>query len=92
MSEPDLETRRRRITWRASHRGTKELDWMIGRFCAATVDGLGESELVEIERFLAAQDPDLDAWLMGRQSAPETFVELVYRIRQFHGLEGVASR
>ncbi len=31
----DIEVRRRRAVWRAGHRGTKELDLLVGRFAAA---------------------------------------------------------
>ena len=32
----DVERRRRRAVYRACHRGTKEMDWILGRFRAAT--------------------------------------------------------
>ena len=49
----DLEIRRRRAAYRASHRGTKELDIVLGRYAAARLAAMTEDELGRFERFLA---------------------------------------
>ena len=36
----DVASRRRRAVFRASHRGTKEMDWLIGRFAESRVAGM----------------------------------------------------
>ena len=36
----DVETRRRRAAYRASHRGTKEMDWMLGRYAERALPGV----------------------------------------------------
>jgi len=35
----DLDASRRRALYRAEHRGTKELDWLLGRFARAELGG-----------------------------------------------------
>ena len=53
MPEPqDLDPRRRRLIFRAMHRGTKEADLMIGGFVTRHVASFSEAELDEIEALL----------------------------------------
>lgn len=72
MSEPDTETdsRRRRILFRATHRGTYENDILIGRFVRARLHAFTEAELDEIERLMDHPEAVLGDWLMGRQPIP----------------------
>lgn len=88
MSE-DIEVRRRRAAWRAGHRGTKELDLLVGRFAEARLSGMSEAALDHFERFLAANDPEIQSWLLGPVSgagAAAEFADVVADIRKFHGL------
>jgi antitoxin CptB len=87
MSE-ELENRRRRAAWRASHRGTRELDLLIGRFAAARLNTMDEAALSEFERFLAVAEPVLQNWLLS-PTAPTTddFDILIGDVRRFNGLE-----
>ncbi|GAB0119772.1 FAD assembly factor SdhE [Acidisoma sp. 7E03] len=72
MSEsvPDLDPRRRRLLFRATHRGTHELDLLIGGFVSSRLTTFTEDELTEIERLLDLPEPDLADWLTGRQPVP----------------------
>lgn len=84
----ELEMRRRRAAWRAAHRGTKELDLLIGRYAEARLQAMGAGELAEFERFLMVEETDLQAWLLA--PCPEVegeFAGLVAQMRAFHGLE-----
>jgi antitoxin CptB len=76
---PDLDARRRRLVFRANHRGTKEADLMIGGFVARHVASLGPAELDEIETLLDHPDVDLADWLMGRRAPPEEVVTPLFR-------------
>lgn len=83
----DLETRRRRAAWRSSHRGTKELDLLIGRYALAKLPQMSEEELSRFETFLAVNDPELQEWLLAPQGeADPAFADLVASVREFHGL------
>ncbi len=67
---PDPEARRRRILFRATHRGTYENDLLIGTFVRARVDQFTETELDEIERVMEFPEPVLADWLTGRAPIP----------------------
>lgn len=71
MPEPqDLDPRRRRLVYRAMHRGTKEADLMIGGFVARNIAAFTEAELDAIEAVLEHWDVDLADWLSGRRPIP----------------------
>ena len=67
----DLDIRRRRAAWRAAHRGTRELDLLIGAYANATLGGMTSEELGRFERFLALGDPELQSWLLAPASGTE---------------------
>ena len=84
----DVASRRRRATFRAGHRGTKEMDWLLGRYADAHVPGMPVQQLEEFERLLEMPDPLLQDMIVYPEIAPAgDFVELVRRLRTFHGLE-----
>ena len=67
---PELDPRRRRLLFRARHRGTKEADLMIGGFVSRHLSAFSEAELAEIEAVLDLPDVDLSDWLSGRREPP----------------------
>ncbi len=69
MTDLTLEFRRRRLAFRAWHRGTKEADLMIGGFADRYVDGWG-AEIGWFEALLEEQDVDIMAWAIGKPSRP----------------------
>lgn len=62
---------KRRLRFRAWHRGTREADFMIGGFYDRYVDGWTEEEALWFERFLEEQDVDIMAWALGTQPVPD---------------------
>jgi antitoxin CptB len=71
--DPDLplsDQRRRRLLFRATHRGTHELDLLIGGFVSSRLAAFTPDELTEIERLLDLPEPDLAEWLTRRQPVP----------------------
>ena len=83
----DLDMRRRRAVWRATHRGTKELDILVGRYATAQLPHMAGVELDLFEDFLAVTEADLQRWLLTRgANADEKFANLVSAMRRFHGL------
>lgn len=83
----DLDLRRKRALYRAQHRGTKEMDWMVGRYAEAKLPGMDSGALEHFERLLAITDVELDAWIMkpGAIVGPE-FEATIADLRQFHEL------
>jgi antitoxin CptB len=88
----DTDLRRRRAIYRACHRGTKEMDWIIGRFAAAALPGMPADRLALFERMLSLPDPELQDMIMHPELAPAgEFAELVSALRVFHGLDAGGS-
>ena len=61
----DLAIRRRRALYRATHRGSKELDFLLGRFAEQTIETMSEAELCVLERLIDAPDPDIEIERIG---------------------------
>jgi antitoxin CptB len=73
MSEPappTLDVRRRRLLYRATHRGTYENDLMIGGYVRHTIAGMTDSEMDALEAVMELPDSDLADWLTGRTPIP----------------------
>ena len=62
---------RKRLLYKASHRGMKEADRMIGDFALARIGTLSESQLTSFDLLLDETDDDLLKWIMGREEVPE---------------------
>jgi antitoxin CptB len=91
MSGPDA--RRRRLLFRASHRGTHENDLMIGGYVAERIMTLTELELDALEALLEWPDTDLADWLTGRRPIPhEVATPLLLSIRAHVTAGGAVSR
>lgn len=71
QDETSLEHRRRRLLFRATHRGTHETDLLIGGFVARRIAGMDAATLGAFEELLELPEPDLADWLMGRVAIPE---------------------
>ncbi|MDE2006905.1 MAG: succinate dehydrogenase assembly factor 2 [Rhodospirillales bacterium] len=65
-----LDPRRRRILYRATHRGTHETDLLVGGYLARRLAGMAEAELDAVEALLEMPDVDLADWLTGRRPIP----------------------
>ena len=62
----DLALRRKRLCYRCWHRGTKEIDLLLGPFAERFTPDMGEPELADFERLLILPDPDLYEWITKR--------------------------
>lgn len=80
-----VEARRRRIKFRAWHRGMLETDLLLGRFADCEVEKLSEAELDQFDDLLETIDRDLFAWATGETPTPEAYdTPLFRRIVAFH--------
>ena len=87
QTQDDLLVRRKRALYRAQHRGTKEMDWMIGRYGEARLGTMTGGELQTFELFLEIADPEINAWLLEPGRCPEpAFAEVIADIRIFNSL------
>ncbi|WP_246018269.1 succinate dehydrogenase assembly factor 2 [Pelagibacterium montanilacus] len=78
----DLETRRRRMLYRSTHRGTQELDILVGEYVRDRLADLDHAALDRIEGLLDEEETELQAWLMGQDVPPAGVdAELIAEIR-----------
>ncbi len=83
----DPAARRKRLHFRCWHRGTKELDLMLGPFADAHLDALDDAEIGQLEALLHAQDLDLYNWLLGKaEPPPDHDHDLLQRIARFNNV------
>lgn len=77
----DIAIRRKRLRYRAWHRGTKEMDLILGPFADANVERYGAAELDRLEKLMDEEDPPLLKWVMGQEEPPDhvdrAFLDLV---------------
>jgi antitoxin CptB len=66
----NLETRRKRLLYQASHRGTQESDLVIGGFARTHLADFGPAELDRFEALISVTDADLMDWVAGRAEPP----------------------
>lgn len=84
MSETEIVHRKKRLLYRAMHRGFKEADLVVGGFAAAHLGEMDEAELDEFEALLSMPDHDLYAFLKGGFEPPADLVGPVFdRMRRF---------
>jgi antitoxin CptB len=80
--------RRRRAIYRATYRGTKEMDWLLGRYATAKVPGMSDEELTLFEQAIVIPDPDFHSWIIDPASVMHgPFSGLIADIRAFHKLD-----
>jgi antitoxin CptB len=77
-----LEPRRKKALYQAWHRGTKEMDILLGEFADARIAHLSVADLSDFERILVEKDQDLFSWIIGTELTPvdrqsAVFAELV---------------
>jgi antitoxin CptB len=78
MSDESDEIRRKRVRFRAWHRGMKEVDLVLGPFADAHVDTLSDEQLDTFELLLSVPDTDLYDWLCDRSTPPDRYRTKLY--------------
>jgi antitoxin CptB len=66
----DIAIRRKRLRYRAWHRGTKEMDLILGPFADAHVEHYDTAQLDSLEALMDEEDPPLLTWVMGQAEPP----------------------
>lgn len=87
MGDEGLSDRKKRLIYRAEHRGTKEMDWLVGRFVRSDIASFDDETIAQIEALLEEPDRELECWIMRRDSdiKPE-FAALIEQIQKFHDI------
>lgn len=76
---PSLDLRRKRLLFRANHRGMKEADVMLGGFANAHLASMTEADVDTFETLLEELDVDIMDWVVGKKPVPLHFDTDVYR-------------
>ncbi len=90
-TEQGEEALRKMLRFRAWHRGTREMDLLIGSFADLYLVQFNEAELLIFQEILTRQDPDVYDWVIGRSAPP---VELNSRVMELlckHQFAGACS-
>ncbi len=84
----ELDARRRRAGFRASHRGTREMDWLLGKFADACLASMSDADLALFEELIELPDPDLHRWILEPTVMPgREFAALIGALRAYHKLD-----
>ena len=84
MPAPDNAIRRKRLLFRAWHRGTREADLVLGSFAEAHLAGFDVAALDQFEALLECPDADLFDWICGRSPPPPAYdTEVTRRLLAF---------
>ena len=87
-SSGGLDDRRKRLLFRCWHRGTREMDLILGRFADAEIASLRDDELAELERLIEVPDPELYAVVTGDKPLPPEFANGLFdRIKSFRAVD-----
>jgi antitoxin CptB len=90
LSSDGLDARRKRLLFRCWHRGTKELDLIVGGFADVHLPTLTEAELDQFEKILDVPEPELYAALVGDGAVPQGISGDVFEmIRSFRVVDGL---
>lgn len=68
-----IENRRKRLWFKSWHRGTRELDLLLGRFADANLSRMSPDQLDQYEALLAKPDPEIYRWISGKEPLPTAF-------------------
>lgn len=69
--EDNISIKRKKLIFRSWHRGTREIDLLLGRFAEAHVPGFDAEHLALYDAFLSNSDPDIFNWVSRAESVPE---------------------
>ncbi|MGQ0527651.1 MAG: FAD assembly factor SdhE [Alphaproteobacteria bacterium] len=61
---------RKQLIFRSWHRGTREMDLLLGSFADQNIPGFSDTELEEYARILELSDMDLYNWITGQEEVP----------------------
>jgi antitoxin CptB len=71
MTDNSQEITRKRLLWRATHRGIKEMDLIAGGFAASRLPSMDAAELMAFAEILELPDQDLLSWATKQFEVPD---------------------
>lgn len=76
--------RRERLRFRSWHRGTREMDLLLGSFADVNLRAFSSDQLDRYEALLQVSDPDLFDWIIGKKNVPAAHDHDVMRLLCAH--------
>jgi len=79
---PNKEILKKKIIYRSIHRGTKEMDLLLGNFVKKYIDEFNVDELKDLEKLLFIEDDVLYKWYVKSNSdklIPKTKVSIMLK-------------
>lgn len=74
----DLEVYKKKIIYKASHRGSKEMDILLGNFINKYVELFNKNELQQFDLILDNDDDDIYQWILGKTDIPNKYQNRVF--------------
>ncbi|WP_273754202.1 MULTISPECIES: succinate dehydrogenase assembly factor 2 [unclassified Bartonella] len=79
VDKNQLDIRRRRLIFRAWHRGIREMDLIFGHYVNANITSMNDKTLSEFEYIMSFDDRDLLTWITGEMSPPPEIDSPLFR-------------
>ena len=76
----DLGTYKKKIIFKASHRGSKEMDILLGNFIKKYIELFNENELGLFNTILECDDDDIYQWIIGKKEIPNQYSNRVFSL------------
>ena len=76
--------RRDRLRFRSWHRGTREMDLILGSFADKHLRAFTPEQVARYEALLDENDPDIYDWIMGSEPPPPAHDNDVMRLLREH--------
>ena len=86
MSLEELDNKRKRLLFRSEHRGTKEMDLIMGSFARQNLAAMSEAQLALYEDLLQNNDPDLYNWITEKEPVPANIDSEIFQRVKSHNL------
>ena len=73
-----------RLIYRSWHRGTKELDLILGNYISENIDVMSDDEIREFEALLNSEDPDIYKWIVKFETPNDKYLNgIIIKIREY---------
>lgn len=66
----NIAIKKKQLIFRSWHRGTREIDLLLGKFADEHMAGFDAEQVALYDRFLNNSDPDIYNWITGQEPVP----------------------
>tara|TARA_B100001013_G_C24286627_1_gene315088 strand:+ start:285 stop:539 length:255 start_codon:yes stop_codon:yes gene_type:complete len=75
---------KKQVIYRSTHRGTKEMDLLLGSFVKKNIDKFSESEINQLEKLLEIDDEIIQKWYFKKnQKDTVPYNKVTQRLKNF---------